>query len=365
MGRTVAVIGGGYGGSAVAKALDSDADIVLIDPRDAFVNSAASLRALARPDWAPNLFFSFDTLLTRGTVIRDRAVSADPVGVTLASGRRVEADYLVLASGSSYPYPAKPNAGSTATGEALDDLRQTHKELIDAERVLIVGAGPVGLELAGEIKEVWPHKHVIIVDPAERLLPGFQPEVRQDLHRQLDELDIQLRLGTGLAAPPTTEPGQAETFTVTTTGGDEITADIWFRAYGVRVNSDYLADGRLTPRTPQGQVPVTETLNVHGYDHVYAIGDVTDVAEAKMAGYAMRHAEVVARNIISQLRGEQPTAIYRPLPYPMILLPLGRRGGVGQLPTPDGPAAVPATTVAEYKGADLFTGRFAKQFGIA
>ncbi|MET8361607.1 FAD-dependent oxidoreductase [Micromonospora sp. NPDC005171] len=248
MGRTVAVIGGGYGGSAAAKALDSEADVVLIDLRDAFVNSAGSLRALAQPDWAPNMFFPFDTLLTRGTVIRDRAVSVDPGGVTLASGQRVEADYLVLATGSSYAYPAKPNANSTSTSEVLDDLRQTHKELVDAERVLILGAGPVGLELAGEIKEVWPHKQVTIVDPAEQLLPGFKPEMRQDLHRQLDERDIQLRLGTELRVPATTEPGAAETCTVTTTGGDEITADIWFRAYGTSTNSDYLADGKLTTR---------------------------------------------------------------------------------------------------------------------
>ena len=178
-------------------------------------------------------------------------------------------------------------------------------------------------------------------------------------------MGIQLRLGTGLTAPPTTEAGRAGTFAVTTTGGDQIIADIWFRAYGVEVNSDYLADGRLTTRTPQGQVPVTETLNVDGHDHVYAIGDITDVAEAKRAGYAMQHAEVVAQNITAQLRGEQPTATYRPSPHPMILLPLGPRGGVGQMPTPDGPAVVPATTVAEYKGADLFTGRFAELFGTA
>jgi hypothetical protein len=47
----------------------------------------------------------------------------------------------------------------------------------------------------------------------------------------------------------------------------------------------------------------------------------------------------------------------------MILLPLGPRGGVGQLPSPDGPFVAPATTVSEYKGADLFTGRFVQQFG--
>ncbi|MEV7009679.1 FAD-dependent oxidoreductase [Streptosporangium sp. NPDC051022] len=361
MGRTVVVIGGGYGGSALAKALAAEAEVVLIDPRDAFVNTAGSLRTLTRPDWGSNMFFPYAGFLTGGTVIRDRAVSVDSGGVTLASGERIEAAYLVLATGSSYAYPAKPTADST--GQILDDLRLTHKELAGAERVLVLGAGPVGLELAGEIKEVWPHKHVTIVDPAERLLPAFEPELRHDLHRQLDELGVHLRLGTDLTAPPTTGPGQAETFTVTTVGGEEITADIWFRAYGVRVNSDYLADGRLTARTPQGQVPVTETLNVRGYDHVYAIGDITDVPESKRAGNAMQHAEVVARNIIAQLHGERPTATYLPQPHPMILLPLGPRGGVGQLPTPDGPAVVPAETVSAYKGADLFTGRFTEQFG--
>lgn len=147
------------------------------------------------------------------------------------------------------------------------------------------------------------------------------------------------------------------------TAGD-ITADIWFRAHGVRVNSGYLADGRLTTPGPRGTVAVTGTLNVVGYDHVHALGDLTDLPEAKMAGYAMRHAEVVAANITARLRGEEPTRTYEAAPHPMILLPLGPRGGVGQFPSPEGPVVVPVGTVVEYKGADLFTSRFAARFGI-
>ncbi|MFD5056823.1 NAD(P)/FAD-dependent oxidoreductase [Streptomyces tendae] len=361
MSRTVAVIGGGYGGAAVAKALESEADVVLVDPRDAFVNAAGSLRALTRPEWSGNMFFPFKTLLTKGTVVRDRAVSVDATGVTLASGEHLAADYVVLATGSGYAYPAKPVSDSVA--EARDDLRRTHGELLKSERVLIFGAGPVGLELAGEIKEVWPDKQVTIVDPADELLPGFKPEVVEDLRGQLDALGVEVRLGTSLAKPPSTEAGHAGAFTVATTGGDEITADIWFRAFGTSTNSDYLADGKLTTRNAQGQVPVTEHLNVEGHENVYAVGDITDVAEAKMAGYAMQHAEVVAKNIIAQLKCEQPSATYQPLPFPMILLPLGPKGGVGQLPSPDGPFVAPAAMVSEYKGADLFTGRFTGQFG--
>ncbi|WP_380284681.1 NAD(P)/FAD-dependent oxidoreductase [Kitasatospora purpeofusca] len=363
MSRTVVVVGGGYGGSAVAKALDAEADVVLIDPRDAFVNSAGSLRALARPDWAGAIFFGYETLLARGEVIRDRVVSADPGGVTLASGRRVEADYLVLATGSSYAYPAKPVADSRA--EALDQLRATHKELAGADRVLITGGGPVGLELAGEIKEVWPQKQVTVVDPADRLVPALLPELREELHRQLDALGVIVRLGTRLAADPAVAPGRAGTFTVALESGEELTADLWFRAHGVRINSDYLADGRLVERTAQGQVRVGATLALDAHPHVYAVGDLTAIEEPKMAGVALQHAEVAVRNIAAQLRGEPAEAHYRPSAHPFMLVPLGPRGGVGQLPGPDGPVMASIATVVEHKGTDLFTGRFAELFNVA
>lgn len=373
MARTVAVIGGGYGGAAVAKALDQETEVVLVEPKDAFVHSAGALRALVRPDWAENIFFPYDRLLRRGRVVRERAASVDPDGVTLTSGGRIDADFLVLATGSDYAFPAKTETDSAA--EALRRLRVAHDELAGAERVLIVGAGPVGLELAGEIRAVWPGKRIVVIDPAEELLSGFVPELRDELLRQLDALGIELRLGTGLAAQPPTAPGQAKTFTVATSAGDPVTADIWFRCYGVRVNGHYLADGRLTARTPKGQVRVTGTLNVHGHDqpyahvyaHVYALGDLTDLAEAKMAGYAMKHAAVIAENILAQVRGERPAAVYRPSPVPSVLLPLGPGGGVGQAPSDDRetpvPVLVPAERVAAYKGADLFVGRFAALFG--
>jgi len=363
MSRTVVVVGGGYGGAGAAKALDAEADVVLVDSRDAFVNAAASLRSVAQPDFAPNMFFPFDALLERGRFVRGRVVSADPEGVTLDTGERLGADYIVLATGSNYAYPAKPNPSVTSAAQAIDDLRVTHKEVLGSERVLILGAGPVGLELGGEIKEVWPEKHVTIVDPAPELLPGFLPSVREDLQRQLAEKGIEVRLGTSLTALPPTGPGRSGSFTVGTTAGDEITADIWFRAFGVQVNSDYLADGKLVARTERGTVAVTEHLRVDGHEHVYALGDITDLAEAKMAGYAMQHAEIVAQNILAQIRGEQPAGTYAPAPDPMILLPLGPTGGVGQLPMPDGTTGVGPDTVSQYKGTDLFTGKFLGMFG--
>ena len=361
MRKKVVVVGGGYGGIKVAKELDTEAEVVLIDPKDSFVHNAAALRALVQPDWADNIFFRYDTLLKNGTVLRDRAVGVDPAGVTLASGGRVDADFVVLATGSEYAFPAKMHID--AADGALDALRATHKELAGAEHVLILGAGPVGLELSGEIKAVWPDKRVTIVDPAAEVLPGFLPEVRAELHRQLEEIGVELRLGTALAdGEPPIPPGRGGEFTVATSAGDEITADIWFRAYGSRVASDYAAD--LAPRNERGQVPVTERLTVAGHDNVYAVGDLTDVDEAKMAAFAGRHADVVVQNIAAQLKGEEPTATYHPMPVKVVLLPLGPSAGVGQFPNEQGtPFPLPTEQVVAIKGAtmmiDHYKGLFA------
>ncbi|GLZ77615.1 pyridine nucleotide-disulfide oxidoreductase [Actinorhabdospora filicis] len=352
MSSTVAIIGGGYGGAQVAKSLDAEADVVLIEPRDAFVHAAGSLRALVRPEWAPNMFFSYDNLLERGRVVRDKATAVDARGVTLASGERVEADHIVLAVGSGYPYPAKTETPDRAA--ALAELAATHEELRKSARVLIFGAGPVGLELAGEIASVWPGKAVTIVDPRESLLDGFDEALRADLLEQLAGLGVRLRLGVRLPEPAS-EPG---VHGVVSTGDEE--ADIWFRAHGVRTN--FLAG---FPVNERGRVRVTPRLTVEGHTNVHAVGDVTDVPEAKMAGYAMQHAAVVAENILAALRGEEPTAEYHPSPVPAILLPLGPEGGVGQFPGEGGAWVLPREMVVDYKGRDLFSGRFHELFGTA
>jgi flavin-dependent dehydrogenase len=145
MSRTVVIMGGGYGGAAVAKALDSEAEanVVLIDPRDAFISSAGSLRALAQPDWAPSMFFPFAKIVPKSRLIRDRATSVDPGGVTLSSGERVEADYLVredlhrqLTRGRRRPapLPRRPHGRTRCRRLTVQRRRHLHRSLHRAIR---------------------------------------------------------------------------------------------------------------------------------------------------------------------------------------------------------------------------------------
>src|SRR6478672_10952921 len=118
---TAVVIGGGYGGVNVAKALDEVRDVVLVEPKDAFVHNIGALRALVDPAFLPRIFLPYDRLLTHGRVVRDRAVEVTADRVVLASGDAIAADYIVLATGSAYPFPAKSNAHEAE--DAIDNYR--------------------------------------------------------------------------------------------------------------------------------------------------------------------------------------------------------------------------------------------------
>jgi NADH dehydrogenase FAD-containing subunit len=294
-------------------------------------------------------------------VIQDRAVKADADRVVLASGAELFPDYLVLATGSGYPFPAKPDLPGTEAAHAK--VKNTHAALAGADRVLLLGAGPVGIELAGEIKAVWPGKQVTLVDVADDVLgERYRPDLKAELRRQLTGLDAGLLLGSPLEAEPPTAAGELGTFTVTTRAGAELTADIWFRCYGVTPASDYLAGGLAAARRPDGFVEVTPELLVAGQDQVFALGDVSAADQNKGAGAAGRQAPVVAGNIRALITGEGELARYQP-PPPSIIVPIGPDGGAGQRAGLDD--LVPAETVAQLKGRDMMVGRFAELLGLS
>lgn len=358
MTATVAVIGGGYGGIAAAQALDDAADVVLVEPRDKFVHNVAALRGLVDPAWTDRLFFGYGRLLDRGRVMRDRAVRVDAGGVTLGSGARLDADYLVLATGSAYPFPAKVDVDDSDA--ARDKLRAGHEALAAADSVLLLGAGPVGLELAGEIRAAWPEMAVTIVDPADDIMSGgFVPELRAELRRQLDALGVELVLGTRLRQQPPVDAGEVKTFTVSTTSGRQITADIWFRCFGVEPATDYLAADLAAARRPDGYLDVTTELRLPGHRHVFAIGDITAIPEPKMAKAAGQHAEVVAANIRTLIAGGNDLTGYRAA-EPAIALPLGPTGGASYAP---GVGLLGAAQTAQIKGTHLRVDVYAELFG--
>jgi NADH dehydrogenase FAD-containing subunit len=342
---SVVVLGGGYGGIQVAKPLDEVADVTLVDPGEAFVHNVAAWRALVEPEWLDRIFLPYDRLLRNGRFLRDRAVAVDGRRVTLASGRRLEPDYLILATGSSYPFPAKTDEPDPETARAR--LLAAHRFLLGAQRVLLIGAGPSGLELAGEIKASFPDKSVTILDMAPDVLTGpFDQELRDDMRRQLDALGVTLALGSPPRALPGTPPAITAPVTVVTEAGDEYHADIWYRCFGVHLQTAYLGDLPDGSRDERGHLHVDEYLRLDGHDRVFALGDIVD-ADQDMAGLAGNQAQLLARNIRAMITGEGEPVAYRRGPT-VIAIPLGPEGGAGQLPGIDGIAG--PEVIAEVKG---------------
>ena len=126
--------------------------------------------------------------------------------------------------------------------------------------MLLVGAGPAGLELAGEIMHFFPDKQVTIVDVAPDILAGpYDQELRDELRRQLDKIGVTLLLGSPLRELPATPAATAGPVAVTTAAGDEVTADIWFRCFGVAPATDFVPVALLDET---GRVRVDEWLRV-------------------------------------------------------------------------------------------------------
>lgn len=354
---SVVVLGGGYGGIDAASALDDVADVTLVDPKDSFVHNVAAWRALVEPEWLDRIFLPYERLLTNGRFRRDSAVSVDGRVVTLASGARLEPDHLILATGSSYPFPAKSEDADSETARAR--YRQAHEVVRAARQVLVIGAGPAGLELAGEIKAAFPHIAVTIADVAPDILEGpYDQALRDELRRQLKELGVELRLGSALRELPAVPPATAAAIAVETQEGETLTADVWFRAFGLTVHTEYLRGELADTLDGAGYLRVGPDLGVIGQDRVYAIGDITD-ADRNMAAIAGAQAAVVAANIRRAITGEGEPAVYTRFP-PVLAVPLGPERGAGQLPGHDGVAG--PDVIAAVKGRAMVIDRYEAMF---
>ena len=120
----VVVIGGGYGGITVAGGLDDVADVTLVEQKDQFVHHAAALRAAVDSVWGHTVFMPYSRLLDRGKVVHGTCMRVDGRTVYVAGHDPIEADFLVLATGTTYPFPAKHMVSQASVAKArLDQTR--------------------------------------------------------------------------------------------------------------------------------------------------------------------------------------------------------------------------------------------------
>ncbi|UWQ22502.1 NAD(P)/FAD-dependent oxidoreductase [Jannaschia sp. W003] len=351
----IAIVGGGYVGATLARALDPHAAVTLVEPRTHFIHAPATIRAVVEPELLDRALIPLDRLLARGEVVRARAAAVDAGGVTLADGGRVAADWIVVATGSANGAPFKPEGDDLAAFRAAS--RRAHEQLRAAETVAIVGAGAVGVELAGEIAYAMPGKRVTLVSGTPRLFPD-QPEALGDaLAAKLRAMGVTLILGAraeGLQSTTEPHPG-----TLRLPDGTEHRFDLVFPALGSRPDTALLAGLPGARLAAAGRVAVDPWLRPSTLENVFAAGDAVDAGDGMTIVTTSRQVPWLRRTLRAVAKGRRVEALapFRPWgPKAPILVPLGPQRGNSFL----GLFTAGDFVTRKMKGADLFVPKYRK-----
>lgn len=334
-GRRVVVIGAGFGGLAVTRALAGAAvSVTVIDQRNHHLFQPllyqVATAALSPADIAaPIRSILADQANAR--VLLDTVTGIDRVRreVLLASGQRIGYDWLVIATGARHSYFGRDDWAQHAPGlKTIEDATAVRRKVLLAlERAesetdrrrrdalltfVVIGGGPTGVEMAGAIAElahravskdfrsITPHcSKVILINLAPRLLEAFPEDLSAAALRDLEKLGVDVRNST-----PISQIGADHVV-----AGDEIIPTrtaIW--AAGVEASPAARWLGVAPDRA--GRVPVDTALHPEGSGDVFVIGDTAHCPDADgrplpgIAPVAKQQGEYVARAILADLQGK-------------------------------------------------------------
>ncbi|XP_008515905.2 ferroptosis suppressor protein 1 isoform X3 [Equus przewalskii] len=329
----VVIVGGGFGGIVAASKLQAlNIPFVLVDMKDSFHHNVAALRASVESGFAKKTFISYSVTFResfrQGLVVE---IDLKNQTVLLEDGEALPFSHLILATGSTGPFPGKFNQVSSQQ-VAIQLYEDMVTQVQRAQSIVVVGGGSAGVEMAAEIKTDYPEKEVTLIHSQmaladKELLPCVRQEVKEILLRKGVQLLLSERV-SNLEELPFNE--YRECIKVQTDKGTEVTTNLVIVCNGIKINSfayrSAFADSHLAST---GALRVNKYLQVEGYSHIYAIGDCADVKEPKMAYHASLHANVAVANIINSMQ-QRPLKAYVPGSL-TFLLALGRNDGVGQI----------------------------------
>ena len=200
---------------------------------------------------------------------------------------------------------------------------------------VFVGAGYAGVEALAELSDLvrdalryYPSlrdepQHWVLVDAAPKILPEIPTSLGDYAARQLTRRGVDIRVNTTLSS---VEPHAA-----VLSDGDRILTSTVVWTAGVRANP---ANERFgLPLDERGRIKVEPTLQVEGFENVWALGDGARVPNLATPGEfdppTCQHALRQARRVAKNLTGERKPYRYRMLGQ---VATLGRYKGIAQIP---------------------------------
>ena len=358
----VVIVGGGYAGTALARALDARFEVVLVEPREAFVHNVAAIRSVVEPALLDRIVLPYDRLLRRGRVVRARVAAVAEGEVRLESGEALAGDAIVLATGSTYARPFKP--ASDAMADFRADQGAAHAAIAAARSIVIVGAGAVGVELAGEIAAAGRGRAVPLVSATPTLFPECPAGLGRRLLADLKRMGVTVKLGVraeGLAEADGPVPGPLRLAT-----GEVLAADLVIPALGARPATGVLAGLAGARFDRADRVETDSWTRPAGLKRVFALGDMAANGDLMTIVAASRQAPWLTRLLAAVAAGRavEDQAPYAPWAAAPILVPLGPKRGASVLPLGARGTVVGPLLTGAIKGRSLFIPRYHKDFGL-
>ncbi|KAI8825124.1 uncharacterized protein EV422DRAFT_246596 [Fimicolochytrium jonesii] len=307
--KNVVFIGGSFVAiSAVMKMrtapLPPGYRIVVVEPHNHAHYMFGFPRAAVISGFERELFVPYDNLFATpetGVVVHAKAISITRTEVKLdraveGFGDSITFDYMVYCTGARHPSPGNLNDSHTKA-EGIAVLKSYQMRIANAKKIVIAGAGAVGLELAAEIKEHYPEKTVTIVHSRDRYMMGYKMGIHSKSYGILKELGVHQILGDRLIIPDSgVEDGVL--CTLRTKLGKEIECDLLIPCTGMTPNSDVLATLSPAVINPANNlVRIKQTLQIDddAYPNIFAGGDVVDSADIKTGLSAFWHADTIVQ----------------------------------------------------------------------
>ena len=351
----VVVIGGGFGGlQATLKVSRGPVDVTLVDRRNFHLFQPLAYQVATGALSPGEICYPLRTIFRRRPNVRvlmaevtgfdlgSRRVELEPIG---QSGMSIAYDTLIVAGGSQYSYfghddwrAAAPELKSL---EGALELRRRILRAFEAAEVepdpdrraawltfVIVGGGPTGVEMAGQIGEIARdtqrdfraidsrQARILLVETSDRLLGTFPASLSAKAARSLQRLGATPRLGeTAVAIDDQAVRIQNQDGAV-----EHIPARTVIWAAGVTASGLATTLGKLAGAETDraGRVTVEPDLSLPGHPEVIALGDMVRIRRDDdeplvlpgLAPVAMQEGRYAGRLVRNRLRGRQ-TAPFR------------------------------------------------------
>jgi NADH:ubiquinone reductase (H+-translocating) len=341
----IVVVGSGFGGVKAALELSNKKDIfvTLVSQIPNFEYHAALYRS--GTGRSPlEVVLPLRSIFSRSnniTIVQDKIVGIDVKKSRIVSetGNSYDYDKVIFALGNVVNYFGMQDMEkATHTLDTISNtiaLRHELTSLFKSKRsaeVSIIGAGPAGVELAGELQHYAQlvaarYKKPVcsvgatIIEGSDRVLPTLDPKASKRAMARLQKLGVQLKLGTQVNS---CLPGK-----VCISSGD-IQADIIVWTAGSKAVGFY-SEHKDVFQLEAGRVAVDQYLRAVGHENLYVIGDNAATPYSGMAQTALHDASFVAKNLLAEQAGRKPQW-YRAI-RPIYAVPIGPKWAILQTKT--------------------------------